>query len=365
MHRIGHIICNNFHFSYCKEIDIPQKMGNSGSLSEDKKKNYNFDQDGRKGNKKKAEESSDLWIPTPTTTSVFSELDKHSYAAEILEENLNPIKEENEDEGRDYSIAVIQNGKVSTGEDIDFTMKSKLLNAKVTQPENLSRCSNKLVYHHKQEAFRSEGNISKSIETLTFGHKDMNDNTQRFSGVRYSATLEGNTHYKSNPAINTIPFATLVERAPPQRSSSMKLQAGPWQHQKPSYGQLPQLNGIQDPRQRNKVARRSSWTPSTSRFKKIFLLNKPEGASSSRPVRHRSLSDQTGEKCYHRTAEGQIMAVSPESTLRTSQWVAEHSNKIHKTTSSQKTAASSRCSLLNHKLLRSGNTPDINHILTN
>lgn len=311
-------------------------MGNSRSISEDKKRNYNFNQDGKKTNKKKAEEQNDLWIPTPTTTSVFSELDKHSYAAEILEENLNPIKEENEDDDRDDCIAKIQNGDINKTEDLKFSMSSRSLTTKVTQPETSSKYMNRLVYHHKHDSdlFRSEGNISKSMEALTFAQdRDMNGNKQRFNGVRYSAMLDSNKHYKSNPAINNIPFATL-ERAPPQRTSSLrvvKLEAGPWQHQQPSYGQLPQLNAAREPL-RNKVTRRSSWTLSTSRFKKIFLLNKPDLGPNSY---QRSLSVATSEKYYQRTADGQIVAVSPESTLRTNQWVAQHSSKVPTTANSQ------------------------------
>lgn len=295
------------------------EMGNSqsGSISEDKKKNYGLNQNGKKSNKKRVEEQNDLWIPTPTTTSVFSELDKHSYAAEILEDSLNPIKEENEDipvEEKKYTTVKYQNGSIVKEKDIDFKIKP---DTEFTQVETSRRHFDRQMNHH---IHRSDTNISKSMEVLTYGI-NMDDTGDKFTGVRYSATREGNTHYKSNPAINTIPFVTL-EKPSPQRSSSMrmKMEAGPWQYQKPTYGQLPQ-----DIRERNKVARRSSWTPSTSRFKKIFLLNKPESIPNSRPVWHRSLSHATGEKCYQKTADGQVIAMSPESTLRTSQWVAQHS----------------------------------------
>ena len=295
------------------------KMGNSqsGSISEDKKKNSSLSQNGKKSNKKRAEEQNDLWIPTPPTTSVFSELDKHSYAAEILEVSMNPIKEENEDtlvEEKNYSVVKYQNGSIVKEMDMDFKITP---DTEFTQVETNSKHFDRRMNHH---IHRSDTNISKSMEVLTYG-VNMDDTGDKFTGVRYSATREGNTHYKSNPAINTIPFVTL-EKAPPQRSSSMrmKMEAGPWQHQQPTYGQLPQ-----DIRERNKVARRSSWTPSTSRFKKIFLLNKPEFIPNSRPVWQRSLSHTTGEKYYQKTADGHIVAVSPESTLRTSQWVAQHS----------------------------------------
>ena len=290
-------------------------MGNSqsGSITEDKRKNYNLNQNGKRSSKKRAEGQNDLWIPSPTSTSVFSELDKHSYAAEILEDNLNPIKEENEDdpfEAKAYNVAKYQNGTIIKERyrtDAEFN-QAETTNTHFDRPRN----------HHNHKFYKSDSNISKSMEVLTYG-VNRDEAGDKFTGVRYSATLEGGTQYKSNPAINTIPFATL-ERAPPQRSLSMKMEAGPWQHQKPTYGQLPQ-----DFREGQKVTRRSSWTPNTSRFKKIFLLNKPESIPNSRPAWQRSLSHGTGEKYYQRTADGQVVAMSPESTLRTSQWVAQHS----------------------------------------
>lgn len=298
------------HYS-CSETQTYSSMGNSGSTNQDKRTEYSFNQSGNKTTKKKVEEQNNLWIPTPTTTSVFSELDKHSYAAEILDGNLNAIEEEHEDsfDRRDDQIAKIQNGITK----LDFNVSSKSLDRKFAHAEKLNAEMDSGSHHRKPEVLRSHSGISKSTEVLTYRRSyEMDDDI---------------SDLKANSGQNTI-HAVALDRLP-QRSSSlrvMKLEAGPWKHQKPSYGELPQLPHNSEVAQRNKVTRRSSWAPSMSRFKKIFLLNKPEEAKpNTRPQWQRSLSVATGEKYYQRTADGHVVAISPESTLRTSQWVAQHS----------------------------------------
>ncbi len=293
-------------------------MGNSGSSKVHGGKNYNINQHGQRHSRKVAENSNDksLWITTPTSTSVFSELDKHSYAAEILEDTLKPISEvsdEDDNPRRKYGSRA-QNGSVPSGITGDFNGQNSL--------RLVAKRKDSVDAHREFEILKAQLRGAKSTETLTH-RKDVNDNVESYPG-----TLERVSMHKSNPALQTIPFATL-ERVPPQRSAStkvIKMEAGPWQHQRPSHKDAAQ-NDARAVRQRGKVERRSTWTPSTSRFKKIFLLNKPE----VHPPPVYVLAHSGEDRVYQRTADGQIVALSNESTLRTRQWVAQHSHESAET----------------------------------
>ena len=195
----------------------------------------------------------------------------------------------------------------------------------------------------------TELGMTGGLENKTNGvtRPDKNANNQKESDTQRNGGQESKRRqHTSSEVSKEVNQGNSVDKQRAKRSSSssmLKLEARPWPTPKThqvvkgkSHGGKGHDSQMVVLKPRDEVTRRSSkWAPSTDRFKKIFLLNKPSDVGQKyntidQDIHRRGIPSQ--EICYQKDSEGNLFAVSPESTLRTREWVARHSMKAEKST---------------------------------